>query len=493
MYLNKMEKKSTEITPGIVREMGFLEKMMKSYHDKSICILSNALWIVSKVELTDSLIHKALERLSLKIPQLRFYIQENTGDDDSISSYFAEIRDFHVDFEVLDTKDWIGVISREWETPFNCERGPLWRVKWLPNVRLDKKDDTFRYENVVIISCCHAVLDGMSYQRVFGHFLDCLEEIHNNNVESPVPLQVLPALEHYLDIKPSVTEKLLSLVLKGILKTESGRKYFMSLAFGGRHAYLNSVPAVLEEDPSVAHTSSFIPMEFSQEETSYILRSCKARNLTVNGALYAASFLAFLRCLPVKKSHSTVNGICYINIRRHLTELQGLDHDSIGVFVYECKIVPKVKSIEETSHSFWSLAKDTNLQVRKFVETQRYITESKQADMLLSSLEDNMRKLTELIVNGPRYGRASCISVTNMGKCDFLTRPNSSNFKLVGRFGGGGDFNFGSILTHNLNTFNGKIYWSIIYSKHIIRKERVEECARGIKEILQKFCGETCL
>ena len=493
MNQSKISPDSTVVeSSSIVREMGSMEKMMKLLHDESVFILSNALWLVSKEQLTEDLLRKALNRLARKVPQLRFRIQE-IEDTKSCTkaSYFTEIENFQIDLEILDTSDWIGVISEEWLKPFNCETGPLWRVKFIPNVALGKKDHTFQHEYVIIFSNCHAVLDGMSYQQVFGLLLDCLEDICENVTENPIPMQILPHLEDALHLRQTNSGKFLAWIMKQILKRAKGRKFIKSLIFGGKHPYFDSIPAVIEEDPTVPQITSLVPMEFTKEETSNILRACKARRTTVNGALYAAAFLAFMRFLP-GKSPTKVRASCPINLRRHLSDLKDHQQDSLGVYMtlHEMKPYPN-PILEETSDVFWSIVKDSNKQINKSIETRAYADDIKGTSILLSALQKNDIKVGDFFINEDYHGREGCFLLTNMGKCDFLTRSENCKFKLAGRFGGASDQRSGKILSHNLNTFNDKIYWTIIYSKHIIKTEKVEECGKWIREILQKFCSDT--
>ena len=292
---------STVESPSIVREMGSMEIMTKLLHDESMFILSNALWLVSKEQLTEELLRSALNRLARKVPQLCFRIQE-IEDTKSCTktAYFTEIEDFQIDLEILDSTDWIEVISEEWLKPFNCETGPLWRVKFMPNVALGKKDQTFQHEYVIIFSNCHAILDGMSYQQVFGYLLDCLEDIYGNVTKNLKPMQILPPLEDAVHLRQTNFGKFLAWIMEQSLKRATLRKLIRSLLFGWKHPYFDSIPAVIEEDPTAPQVTSLVPLEFTQEETSNILRACKARNTTVNGALYATTFLAFMRFLPGK-------------------------------------------------------------------------------------------------------------------------------------------------------------------------------------------------
>ena len=478
---------------GIVRELGYTEKILKFLHDESIFILSNALLVVSKEQLTEELILKALNRLLLKVPHLQLCFQENVDGKLKKTLHFVKIEDFQIDFELLDTNDWIGVISDEWQKPFNCETGPLWRVKFLPNVALGKKDHIFQYEYVFIFSHCHSILDGMSYQRVYGLFLDCLEEVHSNVTEHPIPMKILPALEDFIGLNETRISRFFVWVLKMLLKRATVRKLIRSLIASAEHPYLDSIPAVIEENPTAPQVTSFVPLEFTVEETSNIVRACKARNTTVNGALCAAAFLAFMRFLP-GKSPKKVTTFCPINLRRHLSDLKEHQDDSLGVLVSLCEIKPNPNIIlQETSNLFWSIVKDTNEQINKNIRKRRYAKEMEQMSIFMSAVEGADIKLVDLLMNEARYGRGECLVLTNMGKCDFLTRPEKSNFKLAGRFGGAGEYRFGAILTHNLNTINDRIYWTIIYSKHIINIEKVEESGKWIREILHKFCCDTAV
>ena len=481
-------------SPDIIRELGCMEIMMKLLHDESMGILSNALWLVSKEQLTENLLRKALNRLARKVPQLRLRIQHKEDNKSGTKTlYFAEIKDFQMDSEVLDTTDWISVISEEWLKPFNCETGPLWRVKFIPKVALGKKDHTFQHEYVIIFSNCHAILDGMSYQTVFGYLLDCLEDTRGNKIENPISMEILPPLEDVVHLRQTNFGKFLAWIMEQILKRATGRKLMRLLTSGGKHPYFDSTAAAIEEDPTVPQVSSLVPLEFTQEETSNIVRACRARNTTVNGALHAAAFLAFMRFLP-GKSPKKVKTSCPVNLRRHLSDLKDHKQDSLGVFVSLCEIKLNPNPIlEETSDVFWALVKDTNKQIKKSIETLAYAKDLKYMSIFMSAIQRADLKIGDLLINEDHYGREGCFLLTNMGKCDYLTRSENCYFKLAGRYGGSSDQRFGAILTHNLNTFNDRIYWTIIYSKHIIKTEKVEECGKWIREILHKFCGDTAV
>ena len=78
----------------------------------------------------------------------------------------------NIDMKVLETNDWKQVIRKEWKMKYDFYNGPLWRVKPLPNVKLNRTSGSFKYEYVIVFPCCQVITDGMSYQRLFGYFLD---------------------------------------------------------------------------------------------------------------------------------------------------------------------------------------------------------------------------------------------------------------------------------------------------------------------------------
>ena len=108
-----------------------------------------------------------------------------------------------MDMKVLETNDWKQVIRTEWKMKYDLYNGPLWRVKLLPNVNLNRTSGSFKYECVVVFSCCHVITDGMSYQRLFGYLLDFKKKTQRNLPETS-SLGFYPCLDYYLDLKPTI-------------------------------------------------------------------------------------------------------------------------------------------------------------------------------------------------------------------------------------------------------------------------------------------------
>ena len=136
-------------------------------------MLSNALWIVSQVPITPDLLQEALSKLLRQVPisGCCLYGYQPPGNA-TVAPVLVKSKKLNMDMKVLETNDWKQVIRTEWKMKYGLYNGPLWRVKLLPNVNLNRTSGSFIYECVVVFSCCHVITDGMSYQRLFGYLLD---------------------------------------------------------------------------------------------------------------------------------------------------------------------------------------------------------------------------------------------------------------------------------------------------------------------------------
>ena len=479
--------------PGFVRELGGFERMLHVNHNNGSFILSNALFIVSKELITKDLLYKALVRLSNKVTNLRLCIKDEKDYDSLKSPSWVENKQVKIDLEEVDTEDWREIISQEWEKKFDCKNGPMWRVKFLPNVQLKKCDEVFQHECIVILSWPHTLLDGMSCQRVFGYFLDCLEDVHNNVTQMSTPLPLLPSVEAYLGIRNGTMDRIFGRIFMSILFYPRLRNWLLSMDgnISFLETYMSLVKMPIDSDPMVEKVGRLVPIEFTKDETLAIIRSCKARNLTVHPALHTASFLAFVKLLPDTKKDITIHSYCPIDLRRRCEEMKQSQDDLLGNYIYVPEIKQSIKSSQEvTSEKFWALCHDCSTQIRESIKKQNYLNDLKMMQMLLPVVEDGSIKMGDF---KGRYNRFIAFYTTNMGRCDYLSRSDDRNFKLVGRHGGEGEQESGPIIANDINTFNDQLNWSVNYATHIIAEEKIMDYCRWVKEILNKFCGETKL
>ena len=202
--------------------------------------------------------------------------------------------------------DWRGVIESELGLPFSTFPGPLMRATVLP-----ASDGTS-----IILTFHHAIVDGLSGTRILHDFMRALAG-DRLEVLPPAPL-LEEMIASAAASQPTVVEKMIFRdIPKASRAAQESEKFAANVAIA----------------------------EWDQEETSRLLRFCKANGTTAHGAICAAA----ARHLPASGAN-VIRMHCPIDLSRMMRS----ETTGCGVF-----IGAGIAEIPAASRKFWRDARCT--------------------------------------------------------------------------------------------------------------------------------------
>ena len=177
------------------RKLGHMEMMYAELGASGIYNISFALILQSQEQLTESTIWEVLLALSQRHPML----QMRLGKTGRWFTYMKKVEDFVPDFKVCTSTDWKAVMEDDMRQVFDAERGPLWKVKFLPRMNYDDE----QYNGDSRLAACvftfhHAIVDGISCCHLFKQFLDMIGKDPEIDDASFKSTSLLPPVEFYV-------------------------------------------------------------------------------------------------------------------------------------------------------------------------------------------------------------------------------------------------------------------------------------------------------
>ena len=313
------------------RPLGIMEELLRHVHDTTGShILADTLVLRSQKEITGSVVRKAMELLMRRHPNLRMCYQKNQNGE----YHLQKMTTLKVDLREQNTTDWKSVMEESLLEKFDGKNGPLWRVTFLPNARYQSNSDeeapeitSHPHECICIVGFHHIIIDGQSFSRMFAEFKTYLGNILNNEEPQVSSMPMLPPVELYLDevTPPKWYHFLLSMVF-GILGMIPG---FTTRMMGGfvpkGNAFTRKYGVEIQRYPHIQPKTKIIPLEFTEDETSRLLKKCKEHKTTVQGAVQTAAGVSMVTMLEDEKLEVPTR--VTVNIRPFLRSEVPNDYD----------------------------------------------------------------------------------------------------------------------------------------------------------------------
>ncbi|XP_077998982.1 uncharacterized protein LOC144451937 [Glandiceps talaboti] len=467
------------------RELDFMEGL--SFQFEGMSNVAHILVVESPVPITEDLVTKAAILLSRRHPLLRSKVTREVNPRNGKERvYYSEIEkeDERIDVRFVDEISWEETHVRDGKTSYDLCTGPLWRLWLLKSQEIDKKDSKtgHSYCTNMILGYHHGIMDGNAGIRLTDHLLTYLEMVHSAKDDDPLEVESLPFLPSLYDLLPPNAmkmswwqkPKLVTFALKEMVKSSE-------------NVYMKHHPAEMVKNEDVAHESRILPVVIPEPLTTEFIKRCKENGITVHGALTAAFSIAMVQLTfgESVRSKKSIATLFQINMRRYLPSNPG--DDNMGVFFGNMEMPVKVPVVK-TPDDFWKLAKTCYQQVHRLLERE-VMEMSKIFKYLIDDLGVNIFKLMLNAGQKSGHGRMRPLfSISNMGRCDFVTRENGRTFELIGTYMSVYAASLGPIFVNNIFTFRKCIYWSIVYYTQITSKETVQQYADLAMKILTNAC-----
>ena len=460
------------------RAVGPLEKGLINAVDKRnfprIVVL---LRLKSEVHLDPDIVRQTLVLLAKRYPPLRMKITRESRIGKPATEYFTEVEEpGQINFKVM--KDFNAgnletIFEREFETPFDFNFGPLWRVILFGEIHAD--DAKKAYKNAIVFTFLHVIADGRSILVMleqFFRYLTMLYEGHEVQVVS-MPLRSSTGILMRYCCTPSVLDK----IAFGVSLWMSRLRAIMKIP-RPENLYLNRFPPVFTRDPAAPDRTSVVYREYSIEETLALIKKCKMLKCSVHGAITAASHIAMAKILQKEKDETSSDPVwlkasCNIDIRKECwPEIKSNEFVlCVSSFRTETKVAPRTKD-------FWDFAQDCTRQLKRAFVTGRHHKFLKRCLLELTTAEKERtepKKEQDLrIFNLSNLGRQEWKSAEIGPYClDGLVasvslRPSGLVFGLV------------------CATINGRLRCTNSFNKRVVSKEQAVEFLDLTLEILKE-------
>lgn len=477
------------------RPVGDMENRWRIYHDlNGSGILADALVLRSKKSIQATVVKKAMELLTKRHPMLRMCTRKNQDGDYRLQ----KMENVHVDLRQFDTGDWRNVMEESLLEKFDAENGPLWRVTFLPNARYepptgsDVSDMTsYPHECICIFGFHHMVMDGPSFSRLFAEFINYLDKLNKNEEPEVTSMPMLPPLELYLDevIQPKWYHHLIEFLLELLCLIPGLPTFIIGVmtGMGGKgNAFTRKYGVEIQRNPQIQPRTKIIPVEFTKDETSRFLKKCKEHQATVQGAVQTAAGVAMVSML--EKQEYEVESFVTVNIRPFLKSK--VPDDYTGPYLSGIRCKNTVVSSPD-AEQFWDMAKHASEDIHVKLKKNEHM------EMLL--MFNCMSPLLNRIVpeagkstDDKSGGRSSHLVVfTNLGYCKFLDSSPDDDVILRAGFGCSVEHHQGAIFGNRLATFNGKLFWTVVYYSNITNKATSQKYVELIKGAIQRAIKDT--
>ena len=405
-------------------------------------------------------VEKALCRLAKRHPLLRMKIKQSIGNK-TANDWFVPMDNMKIKIEELPDYIWLDVMEKQLSIPIiNREEGPLWHVKFLPNINTEDTHIKLPHQCALIFVFDHVMSDGGTLMHLINETLsflgDDLNNVeHSDHIDSlPLPISICDITD--IDNNLPFSLKCLKLLIKWFPS-------ILGMIVKGQK-FMNCVNKNI--DKTSISATNIIPTTFNEEETRAILKACKAHSVSPLAALQAAMIT-----ILTEKQHISreIEFVTTVDLRGYYPECQAnYKYQQVANYatLVPCKItIPE----EKTNTDFWSLAKSCKHAVH---------------DNLLTRIKYNLQLF--LIISKflfENQSQISQITFTNLGNCSFLNRKDDCPIRLLA-FYGGTSMHDEVLPLYCISYLENRLIWNLNYSTGNISRDIATRIVKGINEKL---------
>lgn len=403
------------------------------------------------------------------MPNLRLYLDYRDGQ-----YWWREMTREVVDVEEMTSDDVEGAVQRLVRRRYRMFDGPLWFTRF---VTVGGGDDyerdsnhNVKYKYVCIFGFHHNVSDGSTNMKFCQVFLSVLNDLAAGRTVDLRQEGVFPApLQDRLGEEAGSRLFYLGIFLR--------RLYTIVLTFGIPVWNFITVYRMPRNREAATH---LLQLELNEVTTSRLLRRCKMEGVTLNSAFTAAANLALYSMVMAKNPNLGQANMCsqqVINMRRYWPE--ELRPNTLGCHISLLDL--SFPTEEEDLDAFWEYAR----RVHKLLNY--HLTETKRA----LKLQQMSRSLSLIIFFNAVLAKLGLPS----GNDNHYTLTNMGNLSKT--FSGSGDeveatrllrtvscHFMPTLCQHTLQTFRGRLSYSLDYYTQKLTRETAYQYARCILQLL---------
>ena len=174
-----------------------------------------------------------------------------------------------------------------------------------------------------------------------------------------------------------------------------------------------------------------------------------------------------------------------LNLRPHVAKEVSVDYTGLYVsilFGFDATVGPEINAEDTKMSTFWKLAQESTGMIREQVKNQAYL----QSFFALSGLADQLPVLdsVDLSASGTEGRSDEILYTTSYGAWDFPS-ASSDKMKPLMVYTNSSVHVVGPVFSQQLITVNGKLSWTIGWSKRVVSEETAEKFASIMFKLIE--------
>ena len=242
------------------------------------------------------------------------------------------------------------------------------------------------------------------------------------------------------------------------------------------------------KDPTIPPGQGLTIKTFTEQETKSFRLACRAHNTTIQGAAQTAGSVALAKILQTSDEWETMK-IKYnlaLNLRPHVAKEVSVDYTGLYVsilFGFGATVEPEINAEATKMSTFWKLAQESTSMIREQVKNQAFL----QSFFALSGLVDQLADInsTDLSATGTEGRSEEILYTTSYGAWDFPT-ASTDKIKPLMIYTNSSIHRIGPVFSQQLITINGKLSWTVGWSKRVVSEETAENFASIMFNLIEE-------
>ena len=455
------------------RALGNIEQVMLDAGREGHLVIVRTAIISSKRPISLKSLQIAMICLAERHPLLRLKVKRSISSDMD-NDWFIPMDKMEVKVDELPNKLWMDVMEQQLsESAINVEEGPLWHVKFLPNINREDTHVKLPHQCALVFVFDHAICDDNSLLRLINETLLCLED-EMNGVKKYDTIESLPLPESLCDLtgvvnapplSPKPFQLLISWLSSSIGRIVAGLKAKDNFEWI-KKINNNFIP------PAVIPATNMIPMAFNRSETRQLMKACKSHNVSPFAAFQAALLTIINNKLNLSEAEFKIT----VNLRPFYAKSKA-DNIYQQVVSY-ATFIPCETKIPETKKTsgFWTLA-----------EYFKYAVHDKLKGRVDESLHlFSASRHSKISVDVPVSEAKTITSIAifhNLGNCSFMDRKDDCPVRVISTYGCVPQHLDSNSLFHAHCVYFENIFlYSLCYSTDTISKNAALKIAEDLKQ-----------
>jgi NRPS condensation-like uncharacterized protein len=444
--------------PAMSRKLGTGEKVI--WLIDRVCSFKFVIHARVKGEFKDSDLRLALDAVQSRHPLLRARIARKGW----ANAYFEVGETAKIPLVIIQAgpQDWIDPAEAELRSILPWETGPLICCILIRHVADD---------STVIINFHHSIGDAMSGVFLLRDLMLSLSEISETGCASLPPLELQKPIE---GLFPDRVKG-----IRGILGNLAfTARFFSSLVRLGK-------PAVPKPDgwaPVKDRKIHIVSRTIDQNKLDALVKSSRANDTTVHGALAAAAMIAIAGDNKEEKFVPFLLG-SDVDLRGYLSPQVG---DDVGLYISGGLIFHQAGQ----NADFWRLAREARESLKKLIERDEHLTSFTR---MLQIMDLNFRIFRAGDLASRIYAKymdmtnPGLIALSNIGRVELPARYGK--FALE-NFGFASSFSSSGCICIHTATFNNSLVMDISGMEPLLSREHTARIADLMIAVLEKNCSQ---